>query len=56
MPETGELPDLGAQVRPLIQVLPRTIQPRLMAELERAAAERYQVWAASCTDPAQAED
>jgi rubrerythrin len=55
MSDTDELPDLGAQVRPLIQALPRAIQPRLIAELERAAAERYQAWAASCPEPAQAE-
>lgn len=53
--ETGELPDLAAQVRPLVQALPRASQPRLIAELERAAAERYQAWAASCPEPTQAE-
>ena len=55
MAETSNLPDLGAQVRPLVQALPGGIQPRLMARLERAAADRYQTWAALCPEPAQAE-
>ena len=52
--ETGNLPDLGAQVRPLLQAVPPRVQPRLVAELERAAADRYEVWAAQCWDEAQA--
>ena len=54
MPETGCLPDLGAQVRPLVQALPPGIQPRLIAELERAAADRYRAWAAAYPDAAEA--
>lgn len=37
---TGTLPDLGGQIHPLIQALPLAVQPRLMAHLERAAADR----------------
>ena len=55
MTGTGRLPDLGGQLRPLIQALPPGIQPRLMARLERAAADRYRAWAAACLDPAAAE-
>jgi rubrerythrin len=55
MTGTGRLPDLGEQLRPLIQALPSAIQPRLMARLERAAADRYRAWAAACPDPATAE-
>ena len=55
MAEMSNLPDLGAQVRPLVQALPAGIQPRLMARLERAAADRYESWAALCPAPAQAE-
>jgi len=55
MAETSKLPDLGAQVRPLVQALPSAIQPRLMARLERAAADRYQIWAARSPEPAHAE-
>jgi len=55
MTGTGRLPDLGGQLRPLIQALPPSIQPRLMARLERAAADRYRAWAAACLDPAAAE-
>lgn len=55
MPETSGLPDLGARIRPLIQALPARLLPRLMAELERVAAERYQAWSASCPEPTQAE-
>ena len=56
MTGTGRLPDLGGQLGPLIQALPLAIQPRLMARLERAAADRYRAWAAACLDPAAAED
>lgn len=55
MAEKADLPDPGVQVRPLIQALPPGIQPRLMAELERAAADRYQTWAAQCPERVQAE-
>ena len=55
MTGAGRLPDLGGQLRPLIQALPPGIQPRLMARLERAAADRYRAWAAACLDPAAAE-
>ena len=55
MSETGSLPDLGEQVRPLIQTLPVGVQPRLMATLERAAANQYRTWAAACPEPVQAE-
>lgn len=55
MPETENLPDLAGQVRPLIQMLPVTVQPRLMATLERAAAGRYRAWAVACSEPAQGE-
>jgi len=55
MTGTGRLPDLGGQLRPLIQALPLAIQPRLMARLERAAADRYRAWAAACLEPATAE-
>ena len=44
MPETESLPDLAGQVRPLIQMLQVAVQPRLMATLERAAADRYRAW------------
>jgi len=54
-PESGRLPDLAAQLRPLIQPVPPRIQPRLMARLERAAADRYRAWAAECPEPATAE-
>jgi hypothetical protein len=52
MTGNGRLADLGGQLRPLIQALPPGIQPRLMARLERAAADRYRAWAAACLDPA----
>jgi len=55
MTGTGRLPDLGGQLRPLIQALPLAIQPRLMARLERTAADRYRARAAACLDPATAE-
>ena len=55
MSETGSLPDLGGQVRPLIQKLPVGVQPRIMATLERAAADRYRAWAAACSEPVHAE-
>ena len=55
MSETESLPDLGGQVRPLIQTLPVGVQPRIMATLERAAADRYRTWAAVCPEPVQAE-
>ena len=51
----GARPDLAAQLRPLIQALPPAIQPRLMARLERAAADRYRAWATECPEPAAAE-
>jgi uncharacterized protein YndB with AHSA1/START domain len=49
------LPDLGVRVRPLIQALPAAMQPRFLAQLERAAADRYDAWAAACPDAARAE-
>lgn len=55
MSETEGLPDLAGQVRPLIQMLPVAVQPRLMATLERAAADRYRAWAVPCSEPAQGE-
>jgi hypothetical protein len=55
MSETDSLPDLAGQVRPLIQALPVAVQPRLMATLERAAADRYRAWAVACSEPAQEE-
>jgi hypothetical protein len=51
----SELPDLGARVLPLIRALPAATQPRLLAQLERAAADRYEAWAAACPDPARAQ-
>jgi len=54
-PTAKKLPDLGDQLRPLVQALPPAVQPRLMAHLERAAAHRYQAWAAACPDPEAAE-
>ena len=56
MSETESLSDLGGQVRPLIQTLPVGVQPRMMATLERAAADRYRTWAGLCPEPAEAED
>jgi hypothetical protein len=53
--EIDSLPDLAGQVRPLIQALPVGVQPRIMARLEQAAADRYRTWAAACPTPAQAE-
>jgi len=53
--DTGSLPDLGGQVRLLIQTLPAGVQPRIMATLERAAAHQYRAWAGACPEPAQAE-
>jgi hypothetical protein len=55
MIETGSLPDLGGKVRPLIQTLPVDVQPRIMATLERTAADRYRTWAGACPEPVQAE-
>jgi hypothetical protein len=55
MSATGSLPDLGGQVRPLIQTLPVGVQPRIMATLERAAADRYRTWTGACPEPVQAE-
>ena len=55
MSGTGSLPDLGGQVRPLIQTLPVGVQPRIMATLERAAADRYRTWAGVCPEPVEAE-
>lgn len=55
IPETGRLPDLAGQVRPLIQALPLGAQPNIMARLERAAADRYRAWAAACPESGQAE-
>ncbi len=55
MSESGSLPDLGGQVRPLIQTLPVAVQPRIMATLERTAADRYRTWAGVCPEPVQAE-
>ena len=55
MPETEGLPDLAGRVRPLIQMLPLAVQPRLMATLERAAADRYRAWAVACSEPTQGE-
>lgn len=53
--DTGSLPDLGGQVRRLIQTLPVDLQPRIMATLERAAANQYRAWAGACPEPAPAE-
>jgi len=53
--DTGSLPDLGGQVRLLIQTLPVGVQPRIMATLERAAANQYRAWAGACSEPVQAE-
>jgi hypothetical protein len=47
------LPDLGAQLRPVLAEVPPAIWPRLVAQLERAAADRYDAWASSCGDEAQ---
>jgi hypothetical protein len=55
MSETGNVPDLGGQVRPLIQALPVDVQPRLMATLERVAADRYRAWAGACPEPVDAD-
>lgn len=55
MSETARLPDLVEQLRPLIETLPLAIQPRLLAMLERGAAERYRAWAAACADAPRAE-
>ena len=55
MAETARLPDVGEELRPLIQALPLAVQPRILARLERGAAERYRAWAASCPDRPQAD-
>ena len=54
MPETSTLPDVGAQLRPLVESVPPEVRPRLIARLERVAGERYQAWAADCGDAVQA--
>lgn len=41
----GELPDLAAALRPLVQALPRAAQPLFVARLERNSASRYREWA-----------
>jgi hypothetical protein len=55
MPEPARLPDVGEELRPLILRLPTGIQPRILARLERGAAERYRAWAASCPDQPKAD-
>jgi hypothetical protein len=55
MDEAVRLPDVVEQLRPLIEALPFAIQPRLLARLERGAAERYGAWAAACADAPRAE-
>ena len=55
MAEAGNLPDLAGQIRPLIQTLPVGVQPRIMATLERAAADRYRAWSGACPEPVQVE-
>lgn len=45
------LPDVAAAIGPLIQIVPPGVRPRLMATLERAAADRYDAWAAASSDP-----
>lgn len=45
------LPDLGAELVPLVGRLPEPARPRFLALLERAAARRYESWAATATDP-----
>jgi hypothetical protein len=49
------LPDLAELLRPVLETVPIAIRPRVIATLERAAAERYRAWATSCPDPLQAE-
>ena len=54
-PETTGLPDVGELLRPLLEALPVAIQPRLLAQLERGAAERYRAWANTCPRVRQAD-
>jgi hypothetical protein len=54
MLDTSNLPDVGAQLRPLVESVPPEIRPRLVAQLERVAGERYQAWAADCPNAVQA--
>jgi hypothetical protein len=55
MPVRSTLPDIGAQIAPLLEAVPVEVRPPLVAKLERAAAERYDAWAAACADAVQAE-
>lgn len=50
----NKLPDVGAQIRPLVEAVPPQVRPRLVATLERAAADRYDAWAVACSDAPQA--
>jgi hypothetical protein len=47
MPETGELPDLGARVRPLIQALPRIAEAYHLALAHRSVNDQYAIQAAA---------
>jgi hypothetical protein len=49
---SGELPDVGAALLPVVESVPEAMRPRFLALLERAAAARYRVW--SEEDPAHA--
>ena len=49
------LPDVGSLIRPLVEALPPAVQPRLIAKLEQAAADRYDAWATVSGDPAEAD-
>lgn len=53
---SGDLPDIGQALAPVLARVPREQQPFLIALAERMAAERYRGWAAeasAATDRAQ---
>jgi len=41
------MPDVAAAIAPLLDPVPARARPRLVAELELAAAERYDAWASA---------
>ena len=47
------LPDIAAMLAQLITGVPQALQPRLLALLERAAAERYAGWARELPEHAE---
>jgi len=50
MSTATSLPDIGAALQPIVETLPPEMRPGVIANLERAAAERYDAWAAACKD------